>query len=80
MKHGWDCCRFIGNESRDAGARPLISSEIRREYYYLFGLIEPVSGKSLMLELPDLETATMQILMDEFGKQDKERQAFDIDR
>ncbi len=38
----------------------------------MFGLIEPVSGKSLMLELPDLETATMQIFMDEFGKEDKE--------
>ena len=54
------------------GIRPLISSEIKRQYYYLFGLIEPVSGKSLMLELPSLETETMQILMDEFGKEDEE--------
>jgi hypothetical protein len=52
--------------------RPLISSEIRREYYYLFGMIEPLTGKSLMLELPDLETETMQIFMDEFGKEDEE--------
>jgi len=54
------------------GIRPLISSEIRREYYYLFGLIEPVSGKSLMLELPSLETETMQILMNEFSREDEE--------
>jgi hypothetical protein len=54
------------------GIRPLISSEIRREYYYLFGIIEPLTGKSLMLELPDLETETMQIFMDEFGKEDEE--------
>lgn len=54
------------------GIRPLISSEIRREYYYLFGMIEPLTGKSLMLELPDLETETMQIFMDEFGTEDEE--------
>ena len=54
------------------GIRPLISSEIRREYYYLFGMIEPLTAKSLMLELPDLETETMQIFMDEFGKEDEE--------
>jgi hypothetical protein len=54
------------------GIRPLISSEIRREYYYLFGLIEPLTGKSLMLELPSLETETMQILMNEFSLEDEE--------
>ncbi len=54
------------------GIRPLISSEIRREYEYLFGMIEPLTGKRFMLELPDLDTAMMQIFMDEFGKEDKE--------
>lgn len=51
--------------------RPLISSEIKREYYYLFGMIEPVTGKDFMLELPSLDTEMMQIFMDEFRKEDE---------
>lgn len=35
-------------------------------------MIEPLTGKSFMLELPNLETETMQIFMDEFGKEDEE--------
>lgn len=54
------------------GIRPIISSEIKREYYYLFGMIEPLSGKSFMLELPSLETETMQVFIDEFAGQDEE--------
>jgi hypothetical protein len=54
------------------GIRPLISSEIKREYYYLFGLIEPLTGKDFMLELPRLDTAMMQIFMDEFAEEDQE--------
>ena len=54
------------------GIRPIISSEIKREYEYLFGMIEPLTGKSFMLELPSLETETMQIFMDEFMKTDSE--------
>jgi hypothetical protein len=46
------------------GIQPKISSEIRREYYYLFGMIEPLTGKDFMLELPSLETETMQVFMD----------------
>lgn len=52
------------------GVRPIISSEIKREYAYLFGMIEPLTGESFMLELPGLETATMQIFMSEFEKVD----------
>ena len=51
--------------------RPLISSEIKREYYYLFGMIEPLTGKDFMLELPTLDTAMMQVFMDEFAKEDE---------
>jgi hypothetical protein len=54
------------------GARPLISSEIKREYEYLFGMIEPLTGKDFMLELPNLDTEMMQVFMDEFGKEDEE--------
>lgn len=54
------------------GVRPLISSEIKREYEYLFGMREPLTGKDFMLELPNLDTQMMQIFMDEFAKEDEE--------
>lgn len=53
------------------GVQPIISSEIKREYYYLFGLIEPLTGKDFMLELPTLDTTMMQVFMDEFAKEDE---------
>lgn len=53
------------------GVRPIISSEIKREYYYLFGLIEPLTGQDFMLELPTLDTAMMQVFMDEFAQEDE---------
>lgn len=56
----------------EKGLRPLISSEIKREYEYLYGLIEPLTGKSFMLELPNLEGELMELFMREFGKTDEE--------
>jgi hypothetical protein len=52
------------------GVRPLISSEIKREYEYLFGMIEPLTGKDFMMEMPRLDTDTMQVFIDEFEKAD----------
>lgn len=52
------------------GIRPIISSEIKREYEYLFGLIEPLTGKDFMMEMPRLDTDTMQVFVDEFEKED----------
>lgn len=52
------------------GVRPLRSSEIHRQYEYLFGLIEPLTGKDFMMEMPRLDTVTMQVFMNEFAKQD----------
>ena len=52
------------------GVRPLISAEIKREYGYLFGLIEPLTGQDFMLEMPRLDTVTMQIFLDEFARED----------
>lgn len=52
--------------------RPLISSEIKREYGYLFGMIEPLTGKDFMMEMPSLETATMQVFINEFEQEDPE--------
>jgi transposase len=33
-------------------------------------MIEPLTGKDFMLEMPQLETATMQVFMNEFEKED----------
>lgn len=52
------------------GVQPKISAEIKREYYYLVGLIEALTGQDFMLELPSLETQTRQIFMDEFARED----------
>jgi hypothetical protein len=52
------------------GVRPVISREIKREYCYLFGMIEPVTGKDFMMEMPSLDTETMQVFMTEFERQD----------
>lgn len=54
------------------GIRPKISSEIKRQYSYLFGMIEPLTGKDFMMELPRLDTTTMQVFMDEFAAEDTE--------
>lgn len=54
------------------GVRPLISAEIKREYGYLFGMIEPLTGRDFMLEMPSLATATRQIFMNEFAQEDPE--------
>lgn len=53
------------------GIRPKISSEIKREYGYLFGMIEPLTGKDFMMEMPCLDTASMQVFMDEFSQEDE---------
>jgi hypothetical protein len=54
------------------GIRPQISSEIKREYHYLFGMIEPLTGEHFMMELPGLDTEMMQVFTDEFAKEDTE--------
>jgi len=56
----------------ESGIRPKISSEIKREYLYLFGMIEPLTGKDFMMEMPGLDTASMQVFMDEFSREDEE--------
>lgn len=54
------------------GLRPQISSQIKREYEYLYGLIEPQTGNSFMLELPNLEGVLMEFFMAEFSRRDSE--------
>ncbi len=38
----------------------------------MFGMIEPLTGKDFMLELPSLDTEMMQLFMDKFAEEDKE--------
>jgi hypothetical protein len=56
----------------EKGVRPLISAEIKREYLYLFGLIEPLTGKDFMMEMPALDAAAMQVFLEQFGEEDSE--------
>ena len=35
-------------------------------------MIEPLTGKDFMMEMPSLEAATMQVFMDEFSREDEE--------
>lgn len=35
-------------------------------------MIEPLTGKDFMMEMPSLDTATMQVFMDEFSQEDEE--------
>lgn len=53
------------------GVQPTISSEMNREYVYLFGAIEPATGEDFMLEMPSLDSVTFQVFLDEFSRLDK---------
>lgn len=53
------------------GVQPIISGEQKREYFYLFGAIEPSTGEDFMLEMPGLETSTFQVFLNEFAKLDQ---------
>ena len=54
------------------GVQPIRSSEHKREYFYLFAAIEPVTGEDFLLEMPSLDRATFQVFLDEFARQDTE--------
>lgn len=53
------------------GVQPVISSEIKRQYFYLFGAIEPATGEDFMLEMPRLDGGIFQVFLDEFAKLDE---------
>ena len=57
-----DCCPSIANELRQKASDRLSGAEIKREYGYLFGMIEPLTGKDFMMEMPRLDTDTMKFL------------------
>lgn len=56
----------------EKGRQPVRSGEVKREYEYLYGLIEPLTGCDFMLELPRLEAPLMEVFLREFVKTDEE--------
>jgi transposase len=49
------------------GIQPLLSSAYRFESFYLYGAVEPLTGKSFFLELPLLNTQGFQLFLDHFA-------------
>jgi len=49
------------------GIQPLLSSAYRFESLYLYGAVEPLTGKSFFLELPLLNTQGFQLFLDHFA-------------
>jgi DDE superfamily endonuclease len=50
------------------GVQPTISSAYRFASFYLDGAVEPATAESFCLELPHLNTDTLQIFVDELAK------------
>lgn len=52
------------------GVQPLVSSAYRFESLYVYGAVEPGTGKSFFLELPALNTEGFQLFLDHFAATD----------
>ena len=52
------------------GVQPLVPSAYRFESLYLYGAVEPLTGKSFFLELPLLNTQGFQLFLDHFAATD----------
>jgi len=50
------------------GVKPISPVQFQFESYYLYGAVEPSTGESFFLELPNLNTQCFQIYLDEFSK------------
>jgi len=49
------------------GVQPIQPTTYRFESFYLYGAVEPTTGDSFFLELPNLNTTCFQIFADEFS-------------
>ena len=54
------------------GVKPVGIVQYNRENYYLYGVIDPATGESFFLELPQVNAEQFQLYLDEFSKIDKE--------
>jgi transposase len=52
------------------GVQPLLPAAYRFESLYLYGAVEPLTGKSFFLELPALNTQGFQLFLDHFAATD----------
>lgn len=52
------------------GVKPVCPYQHKFENTYLFGAFSAINGNSFLLELPFCNTATFQIFLDEFSKED----------
>lgn len=50
------------------GVQPLLRAGYCFESFYLYGAVEPTTGESFFLELPELNTAGFQIFVNEFSR------------
>jgi hypothetical protein len=49
------------------GVKPLGAVQYHCENFYVYGAVEPTTGASFFLELPDLDTTNFQIVLNEFA-------------
>jgi transposase len=49
------------------GVKPVGPVQYQFENFYLYGAVEPTTGESFFLELPQLNTVNFQIFLDEFA-------------
>ncbi len=54
------------------GIRPLVPSHHIREYRYVYGAVEPITGESFFLVLPYCNTDCMKVFLKELSKAYKE--------
>ena len=50
-----------------SGIKPVGSVQYQFENFYMYGAVEPTTGESFFLELPQLNTANFQIFLNEFA-------------
>lgn len=50
------------------GVKPVSKVQYDFDYYYLYGAVEPVTGDSFFLELPNLNTGCFQVYLNELSK------------
>ena len=51
-----------------AGERPIVKSQVVREYTYLYGALSPVDGQCDFLILPSMTKACMDIFLEELSR------------
>jgi transposase len=55
-----------------SGVKPVGLVQYQFENFYVYGAVEPVTGESFFLELPQLNTVNLQIFLNEFTHQYQE--------